>query len=135
MTNQTTLSSEEFDAIKQAINNIRVAFLTTQGPNGTLRTRPMVTHQLDADGTMWFFTRDNSIKAAHIRLHPGIALGFSDLQSQVSAATAGEAEIVKDQAKIDALWNDSLHEWFPEGKDDPNIVLIRVTTQDGHCWE
>lgn len=135
MPDKNTLSPDEFETIKRNIQDIRIALLTTQGPDGTLRTRPMATHQLDPDGTMWFFTRNDSAKVAHVRQHPGIALGFSNPQSQVSVATAGEAEVVKDQAKVDALWDDSLRDWFPEGKDDPNIVLLRITTQAGECWE
>ena len=135
MPDKNTLSPDEFETIKRNIQDIRIALLTTQGPDGNLRTRPMATHQLDPDGTMWFFTRDDSTKVAHIRQHPAIALGFSNPQSQVSVATAGQAAVVKDQARVDALWNDSMTDWFPEGKDDPNIVLLKITTEAGECWE
>lgn len=135
MPDKKTLSPDEFDTIKRNIQDIRIALLTTQGPDGALRTRPMATHQLDPDGTMWFFTRNDSAKVTHIRQHPAIALGYSNPQSQVSVSTAGEAEVVSDQAKVDALWDDSLRDWFPEGKDDPNIVLLKITTQAGECWE
>lgn len=131
----TQLSSQEFDTIKHHIQAIRIAMLTTQAPDGSLRTRPMATHQLDPDGTMWFFTRNDSVKVAHIRQHPAIALGFSNPESQVSVATAGQAEVVEDQAKLDALWNESLLDWFPEGKEDPNIILLRITTLAGECWD
>lgn len=130
----TSLSSQEFDTIKQHIQAIRTALLTTQAPDGSLRTRPMATHQLDPDGTMWFFTRDDSVKVAHIRQQPAIALGFSDPQAQVTVSTSGQAQIVKDQAKVDDLWDESLRDWFPEGKDDPNIILLRVTTLAGESW-
>lgn len=135
MSRQKTISPDEFNKIKQHIQDIRIALLTTQSSTGALRSRPMATHQLDPDGTMWFFTRADSEKVAHIRQQPAIALGFSDLQSQVSVTTAGQAEIINDQAKVNALWNESMLDWFPEGKDDPNIVLLRITTLDGECWE
>lgn len=135
MPDQKLISPDELEKVKRNIQDIRVALLTTQAPDGALRTRPMITHQLDADGTMWFFTREDSNKVAHIRQHASIALGFSDPQSHVSVATSGEARIVKDQTRVDALWNDNLLDWFPEGKDDPNIVLLRITTVAGKCWE
>ena len=135
MSRQKTISPDEFNKIKQHIQDIRIALLTTQSSTGALRSRPMATHQLDPDGTMWFFTRDDSEKVTHIRQQPAIALGFSDLQSQVSVTTTGQAEIINDQAKVNALWNESMLDWFPEGKDDPNIVLLRITTLDGECWE
>ena len=135
MPDQKLISPEELEKVKRNIKDIRVALLTTQAPDGALRTRPMITHQIDPDGTMWFFTREDSHKVAHIRQHASVALGFSDPQSHVSVATSGEAQIVKDQTRVDALWNDSLLDWFPEGKDDPNIVLLRITTIAGKCWE
>lgn len=134
MTASPKLNAQEFDTIKQHIQAIRIALLTTQAPDGSLRTRPMATHQLDPDGTMWFFTRNDSAKVAHIRKQPAIALGFSNPQTQVSVSTSGHAEIVSDQAKVNTLWNDALRDWFPEGKDDPNIVLLRITTLEGECW-
>lgn len=135
MADQATLTTQEFNTIKQHIKAIRTALMTTQAPDGSLRTRPMATHQLDPDGTMWFFTREDSTKVAHIRHQPAIALGFSDPQTQVTVSTAGNAEVVKDQAKVDALWDESLRDWFPEGKDDPNIILLRITTITGECWD
>lgn len=135
MTDQKTMSPDEFDQIKRNIQDIRIALLTTQAPDGSLRTRPMATHQLDPDGTMWFFTRDDSAKVDHIRQHPAIALGFSNPQTQVSVAISGMAQVVKDQNKVNDLWDESIRDWFPEGKDDPNIVLLRITTQEGECWQ
>ena len=135
MPSPPALDLQEFENVKHHIQDIRIALLTTQAPDGTLRTRPMATHQLDPDGTMWFFTHEDSDKVAHLRQHPAIALGFSNPQTQVSVSTAGEANVVKDQAKVDELWNESLLDWFPEGKDDPNIVLLRVSTVAAECWE
>ncbi len=135
MPDTNPLSPQEFDKIKRNIQDIRIALLTTQAPNGTLRSRPMATHQLDPDGTMWFFTREDSAKVAHIRQHADVALGFSNPQSHVSVTTAGQAQVIKDQTKVDALWDESLRDWFPEGKDDPNILLLRITTLAGECWD
>ncbi|WP_420150078.1 pyridoxamine 5'-phosphate oxidase family protein [Spirosoma sp.] len=135
MSTASQLSPNEFDTLKHHIQDIRIALLTTQAPDGSLRTRPMATHQLDPDGTMWFFTRDDSAKVVHIRHHPAIALGFSNPQTQVSVSTAGQAEIVRDQSKVDALWDEGLRDWFPEGKDDPNLVLLRITTSQGEYWD
>ncbi len=135
MPTPTSLSPQTFDTIKQHIQAIRTALLTTQAPDGSLRTRPMATHQLDPDGTMWFFTRHDSVKVAHIRHQSAIALGFADPQAGVTVATSGQAQIIQDQAKVDALWDESLRDWFPEGKDDPNIILLRITTQAGEYWD
>lgn len=83
---------------------------------------------------MWFYTRKNSDKVAQIKQHPAISLGFSSPEKQVTVSTSGTAEVVSDQAKVDELWDDNVQDWFPEGKDDPNIVLLKITTIAGECW-
>ncbi len=132
---QRTLNPAELDKLKDKIKDIRIAMLTTLEPDGDFHTRPMATHEIEPDGTMWFFTYDNSNKVNEIRQNERIALGFSDPDSEVYVSTSGYAEVVKDKAKIDALWSDFLKTWFPNGKDDPNIALLKVTTHAGEYWD
>ncbi len=134
METKEKLSPDEFNKIKQNIQDIKLALLTTQLPDGSLRSRPMLTRQLDPDGTMWFYTRENSDKVAQIRQHPAVALGYASAEKQVTVSTSGTAEVVKDQAKVDELWDENVQQWFPEGKNDPNVVLLRITTLAGECW-
>ncbi len=41
----------------------------------------------------------------------------------------------EDQEKINDLWNDTLEAWFPQGKNDPNIQLIRVEVDEAEYWD
>jgi len=47
----------------------------------------------------------------------------------------GRAEISKDKAKIEELWDGIMKTWFTEGKDDPRITVIKVTPVDGYYWD
>ncbi|MFO0741623.1 MAG: pyridoxamine 5'-phosphate oxidase family protein [Labilithrix sp.] len=47
----------------------------------------------------------------------------------------GRASIVRDRKKIEELWQTSWKAWFPNGKDDPNMALIRVTVTDAELWD
>ena len=132
---QQTLTSIDLSKLKDKIKDIRIAMMTTQEADGDFHARPMSTHALDADGTMWFFTYENSNKVAEIRKNNRIALGFSDPGSEVYVSTSGYAEVVKDKAKINELWDDFLKTWFPNGKDDPTITLLKVTTHAGEYWD
>ncbi|GAB4032051.1 pyridoxamine 5'-phosphate oxidase family protein [Spirosoma jeollabukense] len=135
MQTQRTLNPAELETLKDKIKDIRIAMLTTLEPDGDFHTRPMATHEIEADGTMWFFTYDNSNKVNEIRQNDRISLGFADPDSEVFVSTSGYAEVVKDQAKIDQLWSDMLKTWFPNGKDDPNLALLKVTTHAGEYWD
>ena len=47
----------------------------------------------------------------------------------------GEASIVTDRQKIDELWNPAVAIWFKDGKDDPNIALIKVAPNSAYFWD
>ncbi len=132
---QHTLNAVELEKLKDKIKDIRIAMLTTMEADGDFHTRPMATQEMDPDGTMWFFTYDNSNKVDEIKQHERVSLSFSDPGSEVYVSTTGSAEIVKDRGKIDELWSDYLKTWFPNGKDDPNIALLKVSIQAGEFWD
>jgi general stress protein 26 len=88
-----------------------------------------------ADGTMWFFTYDNSHKVDEVKNDHRVGVAFSDPGSELYVSTTGTAEIVKDKAKINDLWSEVLKTWFPQGKDDPTIALLKVTIHGGEYWD
>jgi general stress protein 26 len=47
----------------------------------------------------------------------------------------GRARLIRDRKKIDALWRPQFQMWFPEGKDDPNIALLRVKIEKAEYWD
>lgn len=132
---QHTLNAVELEKLKDKIKDIRIAMLTTMEADGDFHSRPMATHAMDPDGTMWFFTYNNSHKVEEIRQHERVSLAFSDPDSELYVSTTGTAEVVNDQAKINELWSDFLKTWFPGGKDDPNVGLLKVTIHAGEFWD
>ena len=36
---------------------------------------------------------------------------------------------------IDKLWNKQVEAWFPGGKEDPNLALLRFDIDDAEFWE
>lgn len=45
------------------------------------------------------------------------------------------SRIIRDQLKSQELWNPFVEAWFPEGPQDPNIVLIRVQADTAEYWD
>jgi general stress protein 26 len=39
-----------------------------------------------------------------------------------------------DPAKIRAYWNPIVSAWFPDGQDDPELTLLRLTPIDAQVW-
>ena len=59
---------------------------------------------------------------------------LEDGREQV-AAPSGTAELIRDREKIDELWRPEFKMWFPEGKEDPDVALLRVTLEKGEYWD
>ena len=40
-----------------------------------------------------------------------------------------------DRAVLDRLWNPIIDSWFKEGKDDPDLAMLRFDTTTADVWE
>jgi len=120
--------------LKELLEGIDFCMMTTID-GGYLRSRPMSTQAAEFDAEIWFFTRDNTHKIDEIQKDNRVCLGYSDPSDNRYVSVSGHAEISKDRAKMEELWNPVLQAWFPEGLDDPHICLMKVTAEQAEYWE
>lgn len=111
-----------------------VAMLCTF-PEGRMKSRPMGTPGIDADGGIWLMTRFDTAKIVEIEAHPGVQLIYALPSRSEYMEVEGIATISRDQSKIDELWSPLMKAWFPDGKDDPAIRLIHIVPAGGHYWD
>lgn len=119
----------------EKIKDVRVAMLTTAEPDGSLRSRPMYTQQVEFSGDLWFFTADDSGKVAEIQKDRDVNLAYAEPKSSRYVSVSGKAELVHDRAKIDELWSPALKAWFNGGKDDPHLALLRIGVSGAEYWD
>jgi general stress protein 26 len=117
------------------IRDVRVAMMTTLDVDGSLHSRPMHTMKPDAQGDLWFFTRRSAPKTAEVEREHAVNLAYADPGSQNYVSVSGRATIVTDQSRIDELWSEPLRAWFPKGKNDPEIALVRVRPERAEYWD
>lgn len=124
------------EKIKEMVEDIRIAMMTTVDEQNNLVSRPMACMQMDADGTLWFFTKKSSPKVAQVEQHENkVNLSFADAADSDFVSISGTAQELDDRAKIDALWSDQAKPWFPKGKDDPELTLLKVHTELAEYWD
>ncbi len=121
--------------IIEKIKDIRVAMLTTEDENGTLRSRPMANADIDAENCIWFFTKDDSGKVAEVNQEPQVNLAFADTSNQTYVSISGTASLSHDKDKMRHLWNPMVKAWFPNGLEEPNIALLKVKIHDAEYWD
>ena len=73
----------------------------------------------------------SSPKVSEISKDGQVNLGYPDPSKNDYVSVSGRAEIVRDKATIAEKWSEPLKAWFPDGKDDPQIALIRVHPDKG----
>jgi general stress protein 26 len=121
--------------IGELIKDIRMAMLTCTDADGTLHSRPMATQERDFDGTLYFLTGKNSHKLEEIRNDSHVNLAYANPDKNQWVSVAGTATAARDKQKIDELWSPFHKAWFPEGKEDPNLTVLRVDVDSVEYWE
>ena len=130
-----THETDDVTKLAKLIHGIRVAMLTTREDDGTLRSRPMQTQDQEFDGTLWFFTPASSHKVAEVDHEHQVNLSYAEPGENRYVSVSGTATLVRDRAKIDQLWSPVLKAWFPKGKDDPDVALLKVEVTKAEYWD
>jgi general stress protein 26 len=125
-------TKDEIERLGALIDTARIGIITTVDLDGHLVSRPMAVKAREFDGDLWFFTEDPSHKTDEVRANPQVNVALDSGKGWVSLA--GEAEIVKDAAKIDELWDTAAEAWFTEGRNDPKVALLKVTAHTAEYW-
>lgn len=129
-----TQREDQHEKIWALIKDARVAMLTTS-QEGRLYSRPMVASQKRFDGTLWFFTRKSSPKVAEVTGHHEVNVAYASAAEMSFVSLAGRAILVDDNQAIDEHWNAMAGAWFPGGKEDPDVALLRVDIDTAEYWD
>ncbi len=129
------------DAVKklgELIQDIQFAMMTTVEPDGSLRGRPMATHQdhnRAFDGVLWFFTKGDAAKVGEVQQDQHVSLSYASPEKSKYVSVSGMARLVRDKAKALELWDPKYVAWFPKGLDDPELALLRVDVTKAEYWD
>lgn len=118
---------------RELLEEFGLAMLVTRAGDGQLHGRPMALAEVEPDGTLWFATDRHSGKMNELAQDGHVVVTMQSRTKFVSLS--GTAAPVEDRERISRLWKTEWKVWFPGGKDDPNIVLLRVAGRSGEYWD
>ena len=121
--------------VRELIAGAKFGMLGTYDAHGNAHSRPMVAVSQEEGDELWFFTRAESRKVDEIARDPRVLVDYADPDAQNYVSVVGRAEVVVDRAKIEALWEEPLRTWFPDGTDDPEARLLKVTAESVEYWD
>jgi len=107
--------------------------LTTIAADGYPHSRPMTLQDVEFDGDVWFFISRASVKVPEIRQDDRINISIHEDSKYVSAS--GRACIVEDRKKAEEMWNPLYKAYFPQGLDDPDLLLLKIPIERAEYWD
>ncbi len=84
----------------------------------------------DADSAIWFFTHKNSDFA---QLGAATAT-FTGKGHDMFARFGGNLTVETSRERFDQFWNNFVEAWYDGGKEDPDILFLRMDLGDAEIW-
>ena len=135
-TTENLNNKEAIDKLKSLVEDITIClFCTDLKTDDGSTCRPMSAVKVCDQGNIWFFSEKDSDKNKAIASDKNVQLFFSHPAKGSYMVVNGEAKIILDKTKIEELCTPLAKIWFKEGKDDPNISIIKVTPTTAYYWD
>ncbi|RZK48476.1 MAG: general stress protein [Pedobacter sp.] len=125
--------TQAIQKIKDLAETAGTCFFSTQVKSNT-NSRPMALQGVDEYGNLYFLSDVNSEKNKDVQSDPSVELYFMNNSKYEYIFIKGKATISQDKNLIDKYWNNFANAWF-NGKDDPNISIIKVASEEGYYYE
>lgn len=129
MSDKSLTNAEVKDKLWDAIKDHNTGMLGLSSDAPALQ--PMTAFVEDGTDTIWFYTRTESDIA---EAADGSSATFVFIDRKIQAAVTGAMSRSHDKARIDKFWNAHVAAWYPGGKDDPHLTLLRLDVSDAAVW-
>lgn len=126
------MADDQVQKIRELLEDFDTAMLVTHGDEFA-RARPMAIAAVEPNCNVWFFTARSSPKVHEIQDDQSVLIVCQGERGRYVTLN-GRAELVADRAKARQLWSDSIKTWFPDGLDDPELLLICVHADGAEYW-
>jgi len=126
---------ESIKKLKELAEGIDICMFCTQLDTLPINARPMSANEVDDEGNLWFISNARSNKNFEIKQDDKVQLFFSKISDSKYLSVFGHASVYTDKSTIEQHWVPIGKAWFEEGKDDPDVSIIKVTPSDAYYWD
>ena len=128
-------STEAIKKMQELVRQANIGMFITNLTQIPLDTRPMATQQVDDEGNLWFFSGASTEKNHHIAADPRVQILYANNSGYEYLTVYGTATISRDWQKIEEMWTPFAKAWFKDGKDDPELTVIKVKPEYAYYWD
>ena len=126
---------EAIAKLKKLAEDIKVCMFCTELTSLPINSRPMSIREVDEEGNLWFMSSKKSNKNFEIGSDNRVQLFFSKLSDAHFLSVYGNASIYRDKEKIKELWTPIANAWVEDGKDDPDLTVIKIEPSNAYYWD
>ena len=121
----------------ELIKDTKFGMFTHQQVGGMLHSQPLTTQNkaMDEGATLYFFVPRKGEIAEHAVEHDQVNVAYANPGNDSYVSVSGQALIVEDMGKKEALWSSMAKAWFPGGPTDPNLALLQVRITHAEYWD
>lgn len=117
--------------LRERLKRVRAVMLGS--PVAEQHMQPMAPNVDDAEDTVWFFAgRDSDLVQALGEAPHDVHMCI--YEDDYQACLHGALQVENNAERIDQFWNAVAAAWFPEGKDDPHLTLLRFDPKTAAIW-
>jgi general stress protein 26 len=121
------------DRLWREVEKLRFGMLGLVG-GAARHFQPMTAYADKAEGALWFYTKTTTDLAREaVGGHDAMFCVMAKDQ-EFQACIGGTLTPVRDREKIKDHWNAMVAAWFPEGKEDPDLTLLKLDVKDAEVW-
>lgn len=123
------------ERLKEIVDHQGICMMVTQPLQQPPHARPMGVADVDDAGNLWFITLLHSDKCVDLRADTHVHLHFANPKAQEYLSIYGRGEVIDDRTRVKELWKPIAKAWVPDGVDNPDLRLLKVTPDDGYYWD
>jgi general stress protein 26 len=96
--------------------------------------QPMTAFAEEDNGEIWFFTSSDTDLARQTAAGRQAMFIVQAKDRELQACIAGFLTLEQDKARIERYWSPMVAAWFPKGREDPTIRLLKFACEDARVW-
>jgi general stress protein 26 len=127
------MAQETREKLRSLLKEFRTGMLVSRAADGRMRSRPMSIAMLGERDELFFATSRETEKTGDVEEERDVAVTFQS--SAVYVSLTGKGYVTNDRKTIDEVWNEAMRVWFPLGKDDPALCIVRVRPVEAEYWD
>ncbi len=102
-------------------------------PNPSHHMQPM-SAQVDEDAHVIYFYSDNTSELGQAVIENPSEVHMCHIDDDYQACVRGMIYPHHDMATIEKYWNPIVSSWYPDGKTDPKMMMLKFIPNSAHVW-